>query len=131
MSPQPSISKKASVTRPPEGTLLEKYQKWLQEADIPEGFIQEIRRRDKVIRIFPNIDSAYRLVGALYLRTRDERSTGRQYLDKDEYSQWRIDQFNGQDSTEDASPDEQQTTQPSSVLGLKIWRSASLTIFGS
>jgi len=45
--------------------LPEKYRKRLRTTNMLERFIQEIRRREKVIRIFPNMDSAYRLVGAL------------------------------------------------------------------
>jgi transposase-like protein len=45
--------------------LPEKYRRRLRCADMLERFIQEIRPREKVIRIFPNIDSAYRLVGDL------------------------------------------------------------------
>jgi hypothetical protein len=40
---------------------------------LPERFLQKIRRREKVIRIFPNIDSAYRLVGALCAETHEWR----------------------------------------------------------
>jgi transposase-like protein len=39
-----------------------------------ERFIQEGRSREKVIRIFPNMASAYRLVGALYAKTYDMKS---------------------------------------------------------
>jgi len=46
-------------------TLPEKYRKRLRTTNMLERFIQEIRRRETVIRIFPNINSAYRLVGAL------------------------------------------------------------------
>jgi len=42
--------------------LPEKYRKRLRWGDMLERFIQEIRRREKVIRIFPNMDSAYRLI---------------------------------------------------------------------
>lgn len=51
--------------------------------------IEEVHRREKAIRIFPNIDSAYQLVGALYAETHGEWSTGRRYLDMVEYFQWR------------------------------------------
>jgi hypothetical protein len=57
-----------------------------------ERFIQEIRRREKVVRIFPNMDSARRLVGALCAETHEEWSTGRRYLNMDEYFEWRVDQ---------------------------------------
>ena len=65
--------------------LPDKYRKRLLWANMLERFIQEIRRREKVIRIFPNMDSAYRLVGALCAETHEEWSTGRRYLVMDEY----------------------------------------------
>jgi hypothetical protein len=66
-----------------------------------ERFIQEIRRREKVIRIFPNIGSAERLVGALCAETHEEWSTGRRYLTLDEYFEWSADR-----SVEDALDEE-------------------------
>jgi len=81
--------------------LPEKYRKRLRTTNMLERFIQEIRRREKVIRIFPNIDSAYRLVGALCAETHEEWSTGRRYLNMDEYFRWRADQ-----SVEDALDEE-------------------------
>ena len=75
--------------------------KRLRTTNMLERFIQEIRRREKVIRIFPNMSSAYRLVGALCAETHEEWSTGRRYLNMDEYVQWRADQ-----TVEDA-PDEE------------------------
>ncbi len=72
--------------------LPEKYRKRLRTTNMLERFIQEIRRREKVIRIFPNMDSARRLVGALCAETHEEWSTGRRYLNMDEYFEWRADQ---------------------------------------
>ena len=46
-----------------------------------ERFNQEIKRRTNVIRIFPNQDSALRLIGALCMEQAEEWITGRQYLD--------------------------------------------------
>ena len=42
-----------------------------------QRLIQEIRRREKVIRIFPNKASAWRLVGALLAEKHEEWSTGK------------------------------------------------------
>jgi transposase-like protein len=39
-----------------------------------ERFIQESHRRERVIRIFLNVASAYRLVGALCAKTHDMKS---------------------------------------------------------
>ena len=57
-----------------------------------ERLIQEVRRREKVIRIFPNKDSAWRLVGALLAEKHEEWSTGRRYLTMDEFCEWREEQ---------------------------------------
>ena len=46
-----------------------------------ERFNQEIKRRTTVIRIFPNRDSAIRLIGALCMEQSEDWITGRQYLD--------------------------------------------------
>ncbi|NQT97887.1 MAG: IS256 family transposase [Candidatus Marinimicrobia bacterium] len=46
-----------------------------------ERFNQEIKRRTNVIRIFPNRESAARLIGALCMEQSEEWITGRQYLD--------------------------------------------------
>jgi transposase-like protein len=53
-----------------------------------ERLIQEIRRREKVIRIFPNKTSAWRLVGALLAEKHEEWSTGRRYLKMEEFHEW-------------------------------------------
>ena len=46
-----------------------------------ERFNQEIRRRTRIIRIFPNRESALRLIGALCMEQSEEWLTGKQYLD--------------------------------------------------
>ena len=46
-----------------------------------ERFNQEIKRRTSVLRIFPNRNSALRLIGALCMEQAEEWITGRQYLD--------------------------------------------------
>jgi transposase-like protein len=95
--------------------LPEKYRKRLRTTNMLERFIQEIRRREKVIRIFPNTDSAYRLVGALCAETHEEWSTGRRYLDMDEYFQWRTDRSVENSSGEEASFNGKRATQPTAV----------------
>jgi len=49
-----------------------------------ERFNQEIKRRTNVIRIFPNADSAIRLISALAIEQSEEWMTGRMYLDMEE-----------------------------------------------
>ncbi len=46
-----------------------------------ERFNQEIKRRTRIIRIFPNHASALRLIGALCMEQSEEWLTGKQYLD--------------------------------------------------
>lgn len=45
----------------------------------------EIRRRERVIRIFPNRDSAIRLLGAVLLEQHEAWITGKRYLDLEPY----------------------------------------------
>lgn len=56
--------------------------------DMLERLNQEIRRREKIIRIFPSKDSAWRLVGALPAEKHEEWSTSRRYLKTDEFYDW-------------------------------------------
>ncbi|MCS3856487.1 transposase-like protein [Salinibacter ruber] len=66
-----------------------KYRERLRTTNMLERLIQEIRRREKGIRIFPNKSSAWRLVGALLDEKHEEWSTGRRYLKMDAYYEWR------------------------------------------
>jgi len=72
--------------------LPEKYRRRLRTTNMLERLIQEIRRREKVIRIFPNHTSAWRLVGALLAEKHEEWSTGRRYLTMDAFYTWRGEQ---------------------------------------
>jgi len=95
--------------------LPEKYRKRLRWGDMLERFIQEIRRREKVIRIFPNMDSAYRLVEALCGETHEEWSTGRRYLDMDEYFRWQADPKGEASADEKTSLNGKQATEPTAM----------------
>ena len=68
-------------------TLPEKYRKRLRSTNMQERLNEEIRRRERVIRIFPNDDSALRLIGAL-LAEQNEIWQERRYLDMDEFAEW-------------------------------------------
>lgn len=50
-----------------------------------ERLNEELRRRERVIRIFPNEESICRLMGALLMETNEEWQTGRIYLNLAEY----------------------------------------------
>ncbi len=52
-----------------------------------ERLIQEIRRRERVIRIFPNEESAHRLIGALVAEIHEEWQ-GRRCLDMRDFHEW-------------------------------------------
>lgn len=54
-----------------------------------ERLIEEVRRREKVVRIFPNEESAWRLIGAFLAERHEEWSTRRRYLTMDEFYQSR------------------------------------------
>jgi transposase-like protein len=66
-----------------------KYRRRLRTTNMLERLIEELRRREKVIRIFPNIDSAWRLIGALLAEYHEEWSTGRRYLTMDAFEEWK------------------------------------------
>jgi len=68
-------------------SLPEKYRKRLRSTNMQERLNAEIRRREQVIRIFPNDDSALRLIGAL-LAEQNEVWQERRYLDMDEFAEW-------------------------------------------
>lgn len=65
------------------------YRKRLRTTNGVERLNEEIRRRERVIRIFPNRESAIRLLGALLMEQDEAWSTGKRYLDMTAYWQWR------------------------------------------
>ncbi len=54
-----------------------------------ERLNQEIKRRTRVVRIFPNGESCLRLVSALAVEHSEEWVTGRRYLDIRELEEYR------------------------------------------
>ena len=52
----------------------------LRTSNAIERVHEEIRRREGVIRIFPNEDSLHRLIGALLMDIHEEWQAGRRYL---------------------------------------------------
>ena len=89
----------------------EKYHRWLRTTNMLERLIQEVRRREKVIRIFPSKDSAWRLVGALLAEKHEEWSTSRRYLKTDEFYEW-LDEQSGPEAKEIHSESSNLTLQP-------------------
>ena len=74
--------------------LPDKYRKRLRTTNMQERLNEEIRRRERVIRIFPNDESALRLIGALLAEFNEQWQT-RRYLDMDEFNDWLADKYSG------------------------------------
>jgi len=68
--------------------LPEQYHQKLRSTNSVERLNEEIRRRERVIRIFPNEKSAIRLIGALLMEKHEQWSTGKKYLDMEKLEQW-------------------------------------------
>ena len=58
-----------------------------------EIVLEEVRRRERVIRIFPNVESAKRLLGSLLMEKDEAWSTDQQYFDMRAYVEWRQEQM--------------------------------------
>lgn len=65
--------------------LPKKYWKRFRTTNMLERLNEEIRRREKVVRIFPDDGSVMRLIGSLLIERDEEWSSGRVYLDMQEY----------------------------------------------
>ena len=59
----------------------EAHRRRLRTTNVLERFNEELKRRTRVVRIFPNPDACLRLVSALCLEQSDEWVAGRVYLD--------------------------------------------------
>jgi putative transposase len=69
--------------------LPEPYRRRLRTSNGMERLNEEVRRRERVIRIFPNRESALRLLGAVLLERHEQWMTGHRYFDMHAYWQWR------------------------------------------
>lgn len=79
-------------------SLPEKYRKRLRSANMQQRLNEQVRRRERVIRIFPNDESALRLIGAL-LAEQHEVWQERKYLDRRAFNEWLA---SGKSSTDDS-----------------------------
>ena len=70
-------------------SLPEHYRKRLRTTNSQERLNEEIRRRERVIRIFPNAASAERLLGALMVEFDEAFSTRHRYFDMTDYWAWK------------------------------------------
>ncbi len=68
------------------------YRKRLRTTNGVERLNEEIRRRERVIRIFPNRDAVICLVGALLMEQDEVWTTGKRYFDMTAYWQWHASQ---------------------------------------
>ena len=73
-------------------SLPERYRKRLRTTNGMERMNEEIRRRDRVIRIYPNRASVLRLIGALLMEMDEKWQSGHKYLDMADYFIWREEQ---------------------------------------
>jgi len=65
------------------------YRKRTRTTNAVERLNGEIRRRERVIRIFPNRESVLRLMGALLMEQDEKWSIGKKYFDMTGFVQWR------------------------------------------
>ena len=65
--------------------LPEPYRRRLRSTNGLERLNREVRRRERVVGIFPNVDSALRLLGALLMEQDEEWTTGRLYFRMEAY----------------------------------------------
>ncbi len=68
------------------------YRRKLRTTNGVERLNEEVRRRERVIRIFPNRASTVRTVGALLIEQHEERSEGRKYFDMTQNWDWQEEQ---------------------------------------
>jgi putative transposase len=66
-----------------------KYHRHLRTTNSMERTNEEVRRRERVIRIFPNRQSCERLLGALLMEFDEQMSCGKVYVGMEEYIAWR------------------------------------------
>ena len=72
--------------------LPQRYRQRLRTSNLAERMNEEIRRRERVIRIFPNDEAAMRLIGALLAEKYEEWQASSKYFDMMEFWQWKNEQ---------------------------------------
>ena len=68
--------------------LPERFRNRLRTTNMVERLNEEVRRRERVIRIFPDEFSAHRLIGAVLMEIDEKWSTGRLYLNMEVFREW-------------------------------------------
>ena len=69
--------------------LPQRYRQRLRTSNLAERMNEEIRRRERVIRIFPNEDAVMRLIGALLAEKYEEWQAAAKYFDMTEFWEWK------------------------------------------
>ncbi len=67
----------------------ESHRRRIRTTNGQERLNQEIKRRTRVVRIFPNREACLKLMSALYVEQSEEWVTGRRYLDMRELEERR------------------------------------------
>ena len=67
-------------------SLPERHWKNLRTSNMAERVNKEVKRRTKVVGIFPNVDACLRLCTAMLVEQDEEWQEGRTYLNMDEYN---------------------------------------------
>jgi len=70
-------------------SLPDKYRQRLRTTNCVERLNAEIRRRERVIQIFPNQESVIRLIGAILMEMDEKWATEKKFFDMAEYYEWR------------------------------------------
>jgi transposase-like protein len=70
--------------------LPESHWRRMRSTNMLERFNQELKRRSRVIRIFPNDDSCVRVLGTLCMEQSEEWETGRMYLNMEYWKKTKI-----------------------------------------
>ncbi len=81
--------------------LPEKHRRRLRTTNMMERLNEEIRRRERVIRVFPNDASALRLIGALLAEMSEVRQE-KLYFDMTEYHGWTAERKSAKERTKAA-----------------------------
>jgi len=85
------------------------HRKRIRTTNALERLNQEIRRRTRVARIFPNDASCLRLIASLAIEQSEEWETGRQYLDVSLLEEWSFEGNRQWPSDEQAEPSSELT----------------------
>lgn len=76
-----------------------RYQQRLRTSNLAERVNEEIRRRQRVIRIFPNEESALRLIGAWLADLHEQWQVSVKYFDMEEFWDWKNDKEDNDSKT--------------------------------